>query len=409
MRKNFLKRYASKAAVITLAGFILSGCAAGLPTENVTPWSGYLHDDARTNVTPDPVTPPLKKAWDKDISAFNFYKGYPKEQLSAPALSGGVLYVGSTNGRFYAIEMANGRVLWRFDADTPIEAPPAVAEDRVCFGSSDGIMRCFDHEGKPLWEFRARSEILSSPVIRDGRVYFSSSDDRVYGLDAATGEKVWSYNRSVFRTVSPRIYASPAYYEGRLYHFFSDGTLVCLSAGDGKELWEKRVVKDFDSSAPTRRTPLVHDGVVYTIDEENSVLALDYATGNTKGVYNIIKANDFVVENGKTLVVAGGGKAVALNMSTGAILWKKDLKRAPFQSIFGAGDLLFVLSNQEIKPLGIDLFSWTNGYIEALKLTDGTPVWEKKLSSSISANGAGGRSVVSLLPNEGDLVLFAAP
>ncbi|MDP2690350.1 MAG: PQQ-binding-like beta-propeller repeat protein, partial [Deltaproteobacteria bacterium] len=215
--------------------------------------------------------------------------------------------------------------------------------------------------------------------------------------------------RRVFKTVTPRVYASPSWHEGRLYHFFSDGTLVCLSADTGREVWTRRVVKEFESAEPTRRTPLVRNGVVYTIDENNSILALDAATGEVKGIYNIIKAGDFTITGGNTLIAAGAERVIALNMSSGAIIWKKDLSHGPMQSVFAAGDLLFVLSNRRAPLLGVYFLSTASGYIEALRIEDGSTAWEKKLSSSISANGASAQTFVTLLPDDGELVLFKSP
>ncbi|MFQ5735450.1 MAG: PQQ-binding-like beta-propeller repeat protein [Thermodesulfobacteriota bacterium] len=393
-----------------MAALLLSGCAGKrLPAEGVTPWSSYLYDDTRTNATPDAATPPLEKSWDRDISAFNLFTGHPKSQLSSPALSGGALFVGSTDSEFYSIDMDTGKLLWKFDAGAPIEAPPAVTEQIVCFGSSDGILRCLDRSGRPLWEFRVRSEILSSPVIRDSMVYFTSADDRLYALAAQTGEKLWTYRRRIFKTVTPRVYASAAYSDGRLYAFFSDGTLVCLAADTGKELWKKRVVRGFDGAAPVRRTPLVSGKTVYAIDDKNAVLALDSSTGDVKGIYNIIKAVNFVVLDDRKLVVAGQERIVSMDMPTGAILWKKELAHSPLQSIFAAGDILYVLSNQKHTPLGLDFLAARRGYMEALRLSDGEKVWEKKLGSSISANGSSARSAVALLPDKGGLILYATP
>ena len=160
--------------LVALAALV-SSCAANIPSEGLTSWQTYMNNDGRTNISPDAVTVPMVKAWDKDLSASTFFKGYKKAQLASPALADGVIFVGSTNERFYSLDMSTGKVLWQFDAGYPIEAPPAVTQDRVCFGSSDGFMRCFERGGRLLWEFRARSEILSSPVIRDGMVFFSSS------------------------------------------------------------------------------------------------------------------------------------------------------------------------------------------------------------------------------------------
>jgi len=408
MRKSFLRRYASKAAMLVSLAALVSSCAASIPSQG-EPWRSYMNNDARGNLSPDAVTVPMAKAWDRDISASTLFKGYKKAQLASPALSDGVIFVGSTNEKFYSMEMSSGKVLWQFDAGYPIEAPPAVTEDRVCFGSSDGFMRCFDRGGALLWEFRARSEILSSPVIRDGMVFFSSSDDRLYALDAATGAKAWNYTRRVFKTVTPRIYASSAWADGRLYHFFSDGTLVCLSASNGTELWSKKIVKDFDKAQATRRTPLVMGPVVYAIDDNNAVVALNASTGEVKGIYNIIKAHDFVLPDRNTLVIAGADRVVSINISTGAILWDKTLLHSPMESVFAAGGYLFVLSNYEARVMGIYFITRTKGYVEALSLADGQTAWTRRLDSSVSANGAAAQSAVVLLPNSGELALFTSP
>jgi len=408
MPKNFLRRYASKAALLGACALFASSCTAFHPAKEQTPWGTYLGGEARGNVSTDPVSMPLVKVWDKDIAEFTAFKGYSNEQLASPAISGGVLFIGSPDKTFYAMEMATGKVLWKFDAKYQIEAPATVTDDKVCFGSSDGFLRCLDREGKLLWEYRAKSEILSSPVIRDAKVYFSSSDDRLYALDAATGEKVWNYTRRVFKTVVPRLYASSAWDHGRLYHLFSDGTLVCLSAADGKELWTRKLVDNFDGAQSVRRTPLVSGGVVYAIDDKNAVVALSAETGDVKGIYNIIKANDFVLPDRDTLVIAGADRMVSIKISTGELNWDKHLTNSPTHSIFAAGDYLLVLANKESTPFKIYFFTSTEGYVEALKIADGSTVWTKKLDSAVSAGGAASAGAVALASDSGGLTLFTS-
>lgn len=408
MRKSFLKRYASKAALLLSAAALLSSCAAHIPTEGGDPWQTYLKDDGRTNVSADEVKVPLKKSWSRDISEFTLFKGYTKEQLGSPAFSGGAIFVGSTNETFYSLDMATGKTLWKFDAGYAIEAPPSVTKDRVCFGSSDGVMRCFERGGNLQWEYQARSEILSSPLIKDNKIFFASSDDRLYALDAATGEKSWIYAKRVFKTVTPRTYASPAWWDGKVYQFFSDGTLVCLSGETGKELWSRKLVEDFSGAVATRRTPMVTGGIVYAIDDNNAVLALNGKTGEVKGIYNIIKAHDFVLPDKDTIVIAGSDRVVAVSIPTGAILWDKALGKSPVQSIFAAGELLFVLSNNESSPLGLYFFKSRKGFIEALNLKDGSMEWSKKLGSPVSANGAAALSTVALAPDSGEFTLYTS-
>ncbi len=404
-----MKKYVLRLVALIAAGAVLAGCGGVKFPAGSSEWSSFMHDDARTNLSPDKVSPPLDSAWTKDLSAFNLFKGYPKYQLSSPALSNGVLYVGSTDSSFYAIDASKGKVLWSFDAHAPLEAPPAVAGDNVYFGSSDGYLRCVDKSGKLLWKFAALSEVISSPVVRDGRVYFVSADDRFYALSAKTGEKLWTYYRRSFPTVSPRIYASPAYFDKKLYAYFSEGTLVCFEAESGKVLWTRTLVKDPSEGGTTRRSPLVYNGVVYALDGSNAVLALDSSTGDIKGIYNIIKAEDFVVRDARTLIMAGADRVVALDMSTGAILWNQKIAHSPLQSVFAAGDNIFILSNQESRLLGIYFFTRTKGFIEAIRMSDGSKVWDKQLDSSISASGSSYGPAIALLPDDGELVLYTGP
>lgn len=402
MQGNFSKRLIKAAAVLLL----LSGCAAPKATAHKD-WPTYLSGYQRGNTAGDNLTLPLAIAWDKNVSAFNLFNAYPKEQLSSPIISNGVLYAGSTNDEFYTVDLDSGKTLWKFGSNYPIEAAATVEGQSVYFGSSDGVLRSLDTmTGKEAWRFTARSEILSSPVVAGGKVYFSSADDRVYALDAKTGDKAWSYNRGTLQTVTPRIYASPAYSNGRLYVFFSDGTLVSLLADTGKEAWSKKLVKRFDNSRQTRRTPLVAGGTVYAIDDNNAVEALSEETGEVKGIYNIIKAYDFIALDRSRLILAGESQAALIDRLTGAVLWKSDLKYSPLSSVFAAGDALFALSNRTVKPFGWEFLSSTKGFIQALSLKDGSTLWEKKLGSSVTANASTGDDGVALLTDKGLLTVF---
>lgn len=404
MQRSFLKR--SLKGVLLAALLASTGCAVErTPAEHN--WSTYLNNEVRANQTADRVEAPLALWWTKDVSDFRILRPFPKEQLSSPAVHESVLYVASTNDSFYALDLDRGSVLWKYDAEYPLEAPPSVNDGRVCFGSADGILRCLDaKDGRLLWQFQAKSEILSSPIIKDGTVYVSSSDDRVYALSAADGQKIWTYNKTTFETVAPRVYGSSAILDGRLFHFFSDGYLVSVSAATGKELWKKKLVKTFDGSDNIRRTPLIANGYVYMIDEDRAVVAFDPATGELKNSYNVIKAHDFLVPDKRTLILAGVDQAVALDTVSGSILWKQELEYKPLHSLFASRDVLFMLYNYAYKPLGFDFLSSEKGRIEAMGLRDGKKLWSQKLRSTISANGSAGQKKAALLTDKGIVEVF---
>jgi len=58
-------------------------------------------------------------------------------------VSGGRVFVGSNDGRLYALSLETGEKLWEFNAGAPFSASPAIAEGRLVIGSQDGVVYCF--------------------------------------------------------------------------------------------------------------------------------------------------------------------------------------------------------------------------------------------------------------------------
>ncbi len=99
------------------------------------------------------------------------------------------------------------------------------------------------------------------------RCYFSSSaENRVYALDAASGEIRWTY----FTDAAPRL--APAFWQGKLYVGADDGIFRCLDAATGKLLWEIVAAPRpdlmlghgrFASLWPIRAAGIVDEGIAY--------------------------------------------------------------------------------------------------------------------------------------------------
>jgi outer membrane protein assembly factor BamB len=62
---------------------------------------------------------------------------------SSPAVAGGRAYVGSNDGRLYALDLASGKVVWEHDEKAALSASPALASGRIVIGSTEGRLLCF--------------------------------------------------------------------------------------------------------------------------------------------------------------------------------------------------------------------------------------------------------------------------
>lgn len=116
----------------------------------------------------------LGYAWDYDLGTF-------RGQEANPIVVDGVMYTSGTWGYVYALDAASGRELWKFD-------PKA-------YGQA-GRYPCCDllNRGVAVWE---------------GRVYVAATDGRLFSLDAATGEKLWSVDTFVDHSLQYSSTGSP--------------------------------------------------------------------------------------------------------------------------------------------------------------------------------------------------------
>jgi alcohol dehydrogenase (cytochrome c) len=95
----------------------------------------------------------------------------------------------------------------------------------------------------PVWAFQTgKSEggFSCTPLVADGIMYITSPGNRVFALNAATGEEIWHYYYALPKTLG-LIYGpvnrGVAMGAGLIFMGTLDNHLVALNSGTGKEVW----------------------------------------------------------------------------------------------------------------------------------------------------------------------------
>jgi hypothetical protein len=105
--------------------------------------------------------------------------------------------------------------------------------------------------GSKLWSYRTEGKIFSSPAVanlsggkEEGIVVIGSTDNYIYALKAKTGKLIWKFKcrKSVLGTAN--------IYNGRVYIGASDGSMRALNLKSGKLIWENNEVKGFMEARP---------------------------------------------------------------------------------------------------------------------------------------------------------------
>lgn len=312
---------------------------------------------------------------------------------SSPAVSNGVVYVGSTDGNVYAVSADTGALRWKFTTGSRVVSSPAVANDDVYVLSYDGLFYALDAaSGKVRWKFKTGGEhrfeaphlhgtlpvdetmpdpfdmYLSSPVVTDGLVYFGSSDGNVYALGATSGALTWK-----FKTGNV-VHASPAIADGTLYVGSWDSYFYALDAKSGKVRWRFKTGEDpvIHNQVGIQSSASVGGGIVYFGCRDSHLYALDAATGALR--WSIPTHGSWVIsspaiDDGHVyFATSDTGLFYSVDARSGKVGFSLDFKQWPmFSSPALAGRMAYIGSHTG-KLIAIDV---DRGAVAWTFLTDG--------------------------------------
>ncbi|MFL6307793.1 MAG: PQQ-binding-like beta-propeller repeat protein [Candidatus Sulfotelmatobacter sp.] len=227
--------------------------------------------------------------------------------IGSPGLSGGLVYVGSDDGNFYAIDAQSGAQRWKFEVKSRVPSTPAIAGGRVYFTAYDGNVYALDAASGALkWKFQTGGErrfsgknlhgtqpaaetmpdpfdcYLSSPAVWNGAVYFGSGDGNVYALDAASGALRWKFK------TGDVVHASPAIADGMVFIGSWDSYFYAIDAASGQEKWKFKTGEDHDTynQVGIQSSAAVADGMVYFGCRDSHLYALDARSGEKKWAFS---------------------------------------------------------------------------------------------------------------------------
>ena len=82
----------------------------------------------------------------------------------------------------------------------PLSGGTAAAGDLVLIGSSDGRLFALNAaDGKTRWQARLNGEVLAAPAISEKLIAVRTGDGKLHGLSPADGHELWSQEQQVPR------------------------------------------------------------------------------------------------------------------------------------------------------------------------------------------------------------------
>jgi outer membrane protein assembly factor BamB len=335
--------------------------------------------------------------------------------ISSPVLANGSVYVGSTDGYLYAVDVDSGKLKWKFETKARVVSSPAVAGGLVYFSSYDGWFYAVNAaDGKPKWKFNNGGErryaakhihgalpagetmpdpfdcYLSSPAVWNGAVYFGSGDGNIYALNASTGELKWKFH------TGDVVHASPAISGGTLFVGSWDSYFYAIDATSGKEQWRFKTGEDpgIHNQVGIQSSAAVADGVVYFGCRDSNLYALDAMTGKKRWSFSTKPSwviSSPAILNGKVyFATSDSALFYGLDALAGRQIILLRFKFPFFSSPAIAGNTVYIGSHDG-KLTAIDLTTQTRAWefqtdasrqkLRAFSKPDGSPNYEVAFAS----------------------------
>ncbi len=275
---------------------------------------------------------------------------------STPCVYDGVLYFGSTDGTFYAVDAKTGAERWRYHSGI-VNSSPSAADGVVYFTGRDNNLTALSAaDGTPRWTFALGNDLgknnywdfyTSSPVPYGANLYVGSGDGHLFAIDRASGKPVWSYD------AASRIRATPAVTATAVVFATQSGHVIAVDTKTGAKRWDFATAgssntfayKDNDTTS-IYASPAVAHGTVVIGGRDAFVYGIDLATGKQK--WRTTHDGDSWILgsaiDGNTAYISSGSAAIlqAADLQTGKEKWRATVSGALFGAAAIAGDVVVV-------------------------------------------------------------------
>jgi outer membrane protein assembly factor BamB len=217
--------------------------------------------------------------------------------------------------------------------------------------------------------------IGSTPAISGGKLYVIGAQAIVYAFDAKTGARLWQTSLGGGKRDRPVLFGGGVSVDGdRVFATTGRGDAAALDAQSGKVLWKVR------PAGPLRGAPGIGGGNIYVLTQDNQIIALNPASGDTVWTVSatLQGANVFGVATpayAQGTVVAGfsSGELSALRYENGRIVWQDQLSRTSITtsvSTISDIDASPVVDDGKVYAIG------QGGRMVAMDLVNGNRLWE---------------------------------
>jgi outer membrane protein assembly factor BamB len=253
--------------------------------------------------------------------------GSSKDAFLQPAVLENAIYAANGSGAVVRLG-PNGETVWRVDTDVTLTGGVGSDGFTVAVGSARGDVIALGADGKELWRAQVSGSVLSPPLVGRGLVVVRASDHRITALDAATGRRRWTYQRTnpplTLKAMTQMAFAGDLIAAG-----YPSGRLVMLAAANGAVRWdvpvsESRGATEVERLADVVGAPLVLGSDVCAASFQGRVACFEISNGNLRWARDLSAGNGPGGDARRVFAVDAKSNVIAFAAASGANEWRQE-------------------------------------------------------------------------------------
>jgi len=277
----------------------------------------------------------LRRAWSVDLG-----DGAASDRriLAQPLVVEGTVYGMDALSTVTAFDAERGRTLWRHELEPEFEEEGyfggglAFENGRLFVSTGFGEVFALNAaDGRIVWRKRVPGPIRAAPTADNGRVFVITTANQVIAMSAEDGRQLWTHS-GIEEATGLLGAASPAVLGSTVVVPYSSGEIFALLAENGRILWNESLasVKRTDplaDIAQIRGAPVIDRDLVIVVSHSGRMIAIDLRRGlriwerKIGGVEMPWVGGDFL------FVLTNDAQLISLTRRDGRIRWVRPLER----------------------------------------------------------------------------------
>ena len=292
----------------------------------------------------------------------NVYSKIEKKKIESIslALSKGKLYAIDNLGKYYAINVDTGEIIWVKRHKALFNSQIKITKNKILAVDSNNIINCFSTiDGKQLWKFETPSTFIKtnkklSIIVTQNSVLFSNTAGDIAKVNINTGELSWfipTQNTLIQHETDFLETSDIVLFKKNIFFSNNFSKLFSLNIDSGLLNW----ILNINSNL----RPILIDNFLFTISQEGYLIVIDSIEGKiirSNYILNRFKAKQrkklfmqgFLIASNKVYITTNLGYLIICSASTGKVEKVSKVSNSQLSEPIISNNNLYILTNKSV-------------------------------------------------------------